>query len=194
MRIATEDLLGNRSATTTLFVYHYTGISPVLNLTINETSEFLGVSTHTNLLNNHLQLLNQSQGFWLENGIAPAPATIQWTGKNAAYVKSSNKLYLFRGANTNNFYEYDVASNTWTELAPAPAAVQYGGAVVEGQKDDEAPEGYLYAMRGVLTTDFWRYDIEDNVWSSDVASVPLTVGYGGAMVFDGRQISMLLEK
>ena len=182
LRIATQDLLGNTSSSETVFVYYYAGIAPALNLSVNEASEFLGdFTSSTNILNNRLQLDNVVGGFWLENGIVPAPATIQWTGKNAAYLVSTNKLYLFRGANTTNFYEYDVASNVWTELAPAPAPVQYGGAVVEG------PSGFLYAMRGVLTTDFWLYDIENNMWSSEVARVPLTVGYGGDMVFDGDQ-------
>jgi len=179
LRIATKDLLGNISETTTLFEYHYEGISPALSLEIAESS-FSGISTNSNLVNHHLQLTNQTGGLWLEQGLRPAPATIQYAGKNAAYIESSNKLYLFRGVNDTTFYEYDVTKNTWTALAPAPSTVYYGGAVVEG------PPGYLYATRGNNTTDFWLYDITTNTWSPK-ASVPLTVGYGGAMVYDGDQ-------
>ena len=188
LRIATEDLLGNQSSSATLFIYNYVGISPVKSLNISATSEFLGEFNNTVKLASHLQLINKEGGFWLEQGVAPAPAGIQWTGKNAAYLKSNNKLYVFRGTGGSavNFYEYDVGTNIWTELASTPSAVAYGGAVVEGPKDSNAPDGYLFATRGGLTTDFWRYNIAEDKWVQ-MADVPLTVGYGGDMVFDGQQ-------
>ncbi|MBU4210843.1 fibronectin type III domain-containing protein [Patescibacteria group bacterium] len=97
-------------------------------------------------------------------------------------MSSSNKLYTFRGANTNNFYEYDIETDTWTTRAVAPAAVYRGGEVVEG------PAGYLYGFRGENTTSFWRYDIEQDSWSDgDATDAPQTIYYGSSLIYDGNE-------
>ena len=81
-----------------------------------------------------------------------------------------------------NFYEYDVATDTWTSKAAAPSGVYMGGGVIEG------PSGYLYAFKGYNNTSFWRYDIAEDSWSDeDAADAPLTVYYGGSMAYDGSQ-------
>jgi len=187
LKVASQDLAGHTSSTTTGFIYDYRGISPALTSTFSETGDFLGEVDSININNNYLQLSNNSEGFWLEERLTFPPASIQYAGKNAAYLAEEGKLYVLRGANNATFYEYDVSADTWSTLADAPGAVRFGGGVVEG------PPGYLYAARGNNSTDFWRYDIEANTWDADIASAPLTISYGGSLVFDGEQYIYVLR-
>jgi outer membrane protein assembly factor BamB len=71
------------------------------------------------------------------------------------------------------------SSNTWTPLAPAPAPVGGGGALVFDLN------GNIYAFRGGGTTDFWKYSISSNTWIP-LAPAPAPVGNGGALVYDGN--------
>ena len=43
--------------------------------------------------------------------------------------------------------------------------------------------GFIYALRGDGTKDFWRYSISGNSWQS-LADAPDSVGWGGALAFD----------
>jgi len=49
---------------------------------------------------------------------------------------------------------------------------------------------YLYALRGLSTTDFWRYDIVNNSWVLMTAT-PAPVQSGGALIYDGTYIYAL---
>jgi hypothetical protein len=49
---------------------------------------------------------------------------------------------------------------------------------------------YLYALRGLSTTDFWRYDITTNSWTAMTAT-PAPVQSGGALIYDGTYIYAL---
>lgn len=182
LKIKTKDVEGNVSSAFTAFEYVYGGISPAQSLTISDTADFQGSATQVNISADQIKLNNNNQGFWLEENISVTPSTMQYGAKTMAYVSSSNKLYVFRGANTTTFYEYNMTTNVWSTLANAPANVQIGGGVIEG------PNGYLYGMRGANTTSFWRYDIEANTWSDeDAADTPLTIYYGGSLAYDGSQ-------
>ena len=179
--VKTKDSAGNISDATTGFTYKYNGISPALTLTVDETSEFLGTATGTNISGDQIKLSGK-EGFWLEERLSLTPASMQYGAKNVAYVESTEKLYVFRGNNSTTFYEYDIPTDTWSTKAAAPGTVRMGGGVIEG------PEGYLYGMRGNNYTSFWRYDIEDDEWSDeDAADAPLTIYYGGSLVYDGEQ-------
>ena len=110
-----------------------------------------------------------------------APASI-YAGARFAYTCSSNKLYTFRGGNTNTFYEYDIAIDVWKTKANAPAAVYWHGGVVEG------PSGFIYGWQGNNSSKFWVYDISSNSWSDTAASdLPMTLSYGADMVYDGNR-------
>ena len=69
----------------------------------------------------------------------------------------------------------------WRALTDTPSNVYYSGGL--------ASDGtYIYALRGATTTDFWLFDIRDEVdmvndsWSS-LAATPATVEAGGALVY-----------
>jgi len=65
------------------------------------------------------------------------------------------------------------AQGYWTVLKNTPANVDRGGALVFAG-------GYIYALRGDGTRDFWRYNIATNTWSI-MPSTPAGVEWGGAL-------------
>jgi uncharacterized repeat protein (TIGR01451 family) len=98
------------------------------------------------------------------------------------------EIYGFRGANTNNYWRYDIDSNLWlltaanapAAIAPAPANVQQGGSLT-------TDGNYIYGLQGNGTTTFWRYDVITNVWSTMTAA-PAAVNVGGALVYQDGYI------
>jgi len=177
LRIKTQDAAGNISNAITLFTYAYAGISPAQSLTV---TEFTGTANDVNLAGDQIKLASREGGFWLQETLSNAPNTMQYGAKNVAYVESSNKFYVLRGANVATFYSYDLETDAWSTLANAPGNIYIGGGVVEGT------DGYLYALRGNNTSSFYRYDIEANEWSDEAAAdAPLAVYYGTTMRFDG---------
>lgn len=179
LRVKTEDSAGNVSSATTGFTYVYNGIT-TSSVTFTSTADFSGSSTNTSVLGDRIKLATNSGGIWEQERISLAPATLS-TGSNFAYVESSGKLYTFRGQSTTTFYEYAIATDTWSTLAVAPATVNYGW-IVEG------PTGYLYAARSNSTASFWRYDIQANTWSDEAAAdSPLTLSAGTIGVYDGSR-------
>lgn len=179
LRIVSKNSVGLTSVATTGFIYDYIGVSPSQDLMVSQSIDFSGITTQTTTSSDQIRLDSLSEGFWTNERLALVSTTIQYGGSNAAYIEAENKIYVVPGANNTNFGAYDLSTNAWKTLTATPANTYYGGGVVEG------PPGYLYCLRGTLTTDFWKYDI-DNGWES-VTSAPLTIGYGASMVYDGNQ-------
>lgn len=179
-RLKTKDTAGNVSSAVTGFIYVYNGVSPPQSITATSTTDFsLGTATNVSIVNNEIKLASKS-GFWQQERLSLAPASI-YAGARFAYVASSNKLYTFRGYNTTTFYEYDVATDVWTTKAAAPSAVYWGGGVVEG------PSGYIYGWPGNNSLKFWRYDIVNNVWDdASAADAFQPLSYGASMIYDGN--------
>lgn len=75
--------------------------------------------------------------------------------------------------NSNVFRRYNIAANTWTDLAIVPVTVKKGGALTTDGT-------YLYALQGDTKTGFYRYDIAANTWTA-MASTPSGVGWGGSL-------------
>jgi len=106
----------------------------------------------------------------------PAPAT----------TYSSIYVYAFRGNASKDFWQYDIATDTWTSLTDAPDNVKAGGALTfDGT--------YVYGLRGDDHKDFWKYDIAGNTWTS-LADAPDRVKEGGALTFDGAYVYALRGK
>lgn len=179
LRLKTEDSAGNVSSATTGFTYVYNGIT-TSSASYTSTADFSGTSTNTAVIGDQIKLATDSGGIWEQERISLAPATLN-TGSNFAYVASSGKLYTFRGQSTTTFYDYTIATDTWSTLAVAPGTVSYGW-IVEG------PAGYLYAARAGATASFWRYDIAANTWDdAGAADAPLTLSGGTDGVYDGSR-------
>jgi|GEM_PF-713014 len=94
--------------------------------------------------------------------LAPAPEGF-YDGGSLAFDEASQSIFAVGGNNAGtantiqNFYKYDIASNTWSVLPNVPGLVSYGGSMV-------SYNGYLYLQRGVGTTNFYRFNISKNTW------------------------------
>lgn len=183
--VKTKDVSGNISTAQTGFVYEYEGVSPPTVLTFTTSSDFSsGTANDLNTTGDEMKIAGK-EGFWQQQRLSTIPGGAGY-GASFAYVEDENKLYAFRGQNTNSFYSYDVDTDTWASLATTPATVYQGGEVVEG------PDGYLFGFPGKSTTAFWRYNIASNSWST-VADAPLALYYGSAMVYDGTRYIYVLR-
>lgn len=186
LRIKTKDSAGNISAAVTGFIYLYSGVTPTSQTASSSTDFASGTLSNISNSSGMLQLTGKA-GFWQQERLSLAPAGFSY-GASFAYIPASNKLYTFRGAGTTTFYEYSISTDAWTSLAVAPAAVNNGGALVEG------PSGYLYAVRGQNTTTFWRYDIAGNSWSdASAADAPQPFDYGSDLKYDGSRYIYALK-
>ncbi len=94
-------------------------------------------------------------------------------------VAGSSYTYAFRGGGRDDFWKYDVPSNSWTPLADAPRSVGAGGALAHDGSS------YIYALRGGYKDDFWRYDISAGSWTG-FTDTPRRVNAGGALAYDGN--------
>lgn len=179
LRVATEDSAGNVSTPTTGFTYVYSGVTKSTT-TFTGTSDFTGTATNTAVSSDEIKLSADTGGIWEQERLSLAPATLG-AGAGFAHVATSGKLYTFRGLTTTTFYDYTIATDTWSTLAVAPGTVNYGW-VVPG------PTGYLYAARGGGFASFWRYDIVANTWDDAAAAdAPSTLAAGTAGIYDGSR-------
>lgn len=187
LRLKTKDTVGNISSSTTGFTYVYNGVSPPQSITQTSTSDFSsGTATNVATANNEIKLSSKA-GFWQQERLSMPPSGI-YGGTKFAYVSSTNKLYVFRSYGSNPFYEYDIATDVWSTKANAPAAVYWGGGVVEG------PSGYLFGWQGNNTTSFWRYDISLNTWDdAAAANPPQPLSYGADAIYDGSRYIYVIK-
>ncbi len=178
LRIKAVDSVGNTSATFSAFTYVYAGLGS-LTYEVSSTAEFSnGVLDSVNIQNDAIKL-SSAPGFWQQERLSNAPATINYGG---SMVYHGGKLYVFRGNNTKTFYEYDLSTGVWKTLANTPSNVTYGGQLSNG------PGDFIYGFGGGNTTGFWRYDVAANTWSDGDASDPSQqIYYGSAMIYDGDQ-------
>src|SRR4030095_6743446 len=89
-------------------------------------------------------------------------------------MESTGVVYCTQGGGGNGFAAYDIATDTWTPLAPIPSAETYGSAV-------GACNGKVFVAggTGAITNAVWVYDIGTNSWSPGTAApnVFLLAGY-----------------
>lgn len=88
--------------------------------------------------------------------LASAPTGI-YTGGSLAYDSVSNSVYATRGNWKNNYYRYDIAVNSWSQLPDTPATFDQGASQL-------VYNGYIYALRGANTANFYRYNIAESSW------------------------------
>lgn len=98
-------------------------------------------------------------------------------------VHSAGSLYLLSNRETA-FRKYDLANNTFTDLAPAPFVANNGADIIDGG------DGYLYIAIG-CRTNFYRYNIATNVWENRASIINRSVCSGGGMTRINRTIYVL---
>ncbi len=90
-------------------------------------------------------------------------------------------IYWTRGGNYSTMWRYDVNSGSWETRTSAPAAINYGGSLVDTR------DGYLHAMRGNNTRENFRYNITADSWE-ELEDVPSRVYREGDAVFSNDRI------
>ena len=99
--------------------------------------------------------LADAPGFAANNGCAAGDGFEAW----GALVPDNGKIYGDQGNACNGMAVYNVASNTWTTLAPSPTGAVLGGAI-----DPISGTYYDYGSYG--GSSWMSYDIGSNSWST----------------------------
>ena len=109
------------------------------------------------------------------------PSAVYQPG-STGLIGTGSSGYLLRG-NSSFFYQYNPngSGGNWTRKPDAPGSVRNGSTVY-----DEA-NGYIYVIRGNNTSDFYRYSIASDSWST-LSSLPLNTTYGSSMVLNNGKI------
>ncbi len=144
---------------------------------------------------------------WAAAALPGMPTSSSKTGKNKKSKDGSDGayyngyIYALKGGNTVEWWRYEVASGTWTELDPMPEIgstgkkkrVKAGGALA-GYGDNPI----FFALKGGKTQEFWRYydttvvlfatkpersgvmaeQVNANRFGFSVAPNPVVKGYG----------------
>jgi hypothetical protein len=77
--------------------------------------------------------------------------------------------YYNRTTYVHEFYKYDIAADTWTELAGMPLYGLHGGRIKKKKAKDGGAGAYyaaeIYALKGGNTQQFWKYNIDGDTWT-----------------------------
>ncbi len=94
---------------------------------------------------------------WTE-GIIALPGVV---GSGVAVaVTPKGRLFVFRGGKTTDFWSVDLEGHEVSKLAACPKPVGRGAALAWDGDHDR-----LYAIRGDLKRNFWRYDPAEDTWT-----------------------------
>jgi N-acetylneuraminic acid mutarotase len=107
--------------------------------------------------------------------LASAPVGI-YQGGSLAYDTTTGSVYLTRGNWKDNYFRYDVGTNSWSQLPDTPAAFSLGAS-------QNVYNGYIYALRGGNTTSFYRYNIAESSWEIPTQGLFGPTVPGGASYF-----------
>lgn len=120
--------------------------------------------------------------------LAQAPGGF-YTGGDIAYESTNNRIYATFTTVNNEFWYYDIATDTWSRETSDDLPVVPGtGAslVYDGTR-------YIYYARGSGTTSFYRFDTQGTAgskWSS-LTNVTASLNYGAELVYKGDYIYTL---
>ena len=119
-------------------------------------------------------------------GIWQFPAPMPSPVAEAAVVAQAGMIYSFGGSNDserlNTANRYNPDTNSWTALAPLPAAHTGMGAVSDGR--------YIYLINGATLTDWasatlWRYDPLANIYTT-LAAPSQATSYQATVYLNGK--------
>lgn len=85
----------------------------------------------------------------------PAVGKKKYVKEGGAIVFANNKLYAFKGGNSNEFWIYEISSNNWVSGSFLPSGSENKG--VKGGGFLVYQNGYIFALKGNNTTGLWRY-------------------------------------
>ncbi|MDD5653437.1 MAG: DUF2341 domain-containing protein, partial [Candidatus Omnitrophica bacterium] len=126
--------------------------------------------------------------------LAPAPKVI-YQSSCMAYPGTGTLIYVLRGSYSQDFWSYDVATDTWSDLTDGGAGTGTPPAVVgQGANLVTYSTTQLYATRGFATSDFWRYNISNNSWTTrqPIKSGSITADSGAVLQYPGTGTQIYL--
>ena len=141
------------------------------------------LGTDQNTANDCLsKVVNVSNAFWSSGSLCPVTT---YLGSGAA---SNGYLYSIGGNTASGLKtegaKYNVATDTWTPIAPLPAGRGVFATAIVGN--------YLYAIGGydnasACVSTVYKYDISGDVWTT-VASLPVTLAWSKAVAYNNNYI------
>jgi len=91
--------------------------------------------------------------------IHPAVGRKKYVKEGGAIAYGSDKVYFFKGGNSNEFWAFDIVNNSWLPLQFLPSGSENKG--VKGGGFLIYHKGYLFALKGNNTSGIWRYTGEE---------------------------------
>lgn len=97
-------------------------------------------------------------------------------------------VYVMKGNNTDEFYQYDVILGSWRKKAPVPKSLENARSPKKGTRMYRSGD-YVYMAKGNNTLEFWAYYIPDDSWTR-LKNIPLGLSgkkiKAGASLAEGR--------
>ncbi len=83
-----------------------------------------------------------------------------------AYHRAAEKIYALKGSNELEFQRYDIMTETWESLPPLPDSNSQTGKRKKAKAGTSLcyADGYIYAIKGGNTQDFYAYNILQDTW------------------------------
>jgi serine/threonine protein kinase len=150
-----------------------------------------GFSTDTGKVTQALYMYSPDKGS-LQKIIPPAQAVIGFG--SAILADQAGHLYLTEGFTTPGYpkaqagtgwYRYDINTATWEILTPLPTGSGYVTLAPDGQGGIILIGGSKDAGQRLPTSNIYRYDTIQNVWTLEPISAPMAVS-GAASCLDGQ--------
>lgn len=149
---------------------------PRQNWTTTPTAASLGSDMTSDGSYLYMMIGNRNSDFWRFNPdvntwlkLADTPSGMYYNGAMTYYA---GYIYMINGDDgqiatdaTNKFWRYDVANNTWQEMASAPAPFGATGLSYGGSDLESGNNGFIYAVQGNGANGFWIYNIAGNAWT-----------------------------
>jgi len=113
-----------------------------------------------------------------------------YSGSSITYDNNANKIYAVGSQYDQNFYVYDIATDTWSTLDQDPLPITSS----TGSSLEYDGSRYMYWIRGGGSTTFYRYDTQalaGSRWGSALTSVPGGLNYGAHLVYNDGYIYTL---
>lgn len=149
------------------------------------------------------QFFNDWNEYWVDNDIWHSKATFPGEPRTHAFGWAMNeKIYILGGYSNDNglgiyysdFWEYDVKTDSWKQLAPIPENGRRSGFCFGIGNKIYAGSGIYakpYTTREFIN-DFWEYDINTNVWtrkqySPNIAGAKAFVYKGKGYIYSGEE-------
>ncbi len=119
----------------------------------------------------------------------PSGKGIKQGGSLIPVLEGPDRIYAFKGNNTNEFLCYFINGDSWTMKCSIPYApdqrkkVKGGGALTYDRTDT-----VVYAIKGNNTLEFWKYFVNQDTWHLILRGLPLgpiaqKVKYGSGLAY-----------